>query len=46
MDASRSAVNVPEHNSLLSLHAVMAPVGGPDLEVPARTDQPRPGDLS
>ena len=41
-----AAVNVPEHNFLLSLHAVIAPVGGLDLEVPARTDQPRPVDLS
>lgn len=41
-----AAVNVPEHNFLLSLHAVMTPVGVPDLEVPARTDQPRPVDLS
>ena len=41
-----AAVNVPEHNFLLSLHAVMAEAGGPDLEVPPRTDQPRPVDLS
>lgn len=41
-----AAVNVPEHNFLLSLHAAMAPVRGHDLEVPARTDQPRPVDLS
>ena len=41
-----AAVNVPEHNFLLSLHAVMAEAGGLDLEVPPRTDQPRPVDLS
>lgn len=41
-----AAVNVPEKNFLLSLHAVMAPVGGLDLEVPTRTDPPRPVDLS
>ncbi|KAB7743081.1 toxin-antitoxin system antitoxin subunit [Nostocoides sp. F2B08] len=41
-----AAVNVPEHNFLLSLHASMAKAGGVELEVPARTDQPRPVDLS
>lgn len=41
-----AAVNVPEHNFLLSLHAVMAEAGGLDLAVPPRTDQPRPVDLS
>lgn len=41
-----AAVNVPEHNFLLSLHAVMAEAGGLDLEVPPRTDEPRPVDLS
>ena len=41
-----AAVNVPEHNLLLSLHASMAQAGGVELEVPARTDQPRPVDLS
>ena len=37
-----AAVNVPEHNFLLSLHASMAAAGGVDLDVPARTDEPRP----
>jgi plasmid stability protein len=41
-----AAVNVPEHNVLLTLHASMAQAGGVDLEVPSRTDQPRPVDLS
>jgi plasmid stability protein len=41
-----AAVNVPEHNFLLSLHASIAQAGGVELEVPARTDQPRPVDLS
>lgn len=41
-----AAVNAPEHNLLLSLHASMAQVGGVELEVPARTDQPRAVDLS
>lgn len=41
-----AAVNVPEHNFLLSLHTSMVQAGGVELEVPARTDQPRPADLS
>ena len=41
-----AAVNVPEHNFLLSLHASMVQAGGVELEVPVRTDQPRPVDLS
>jgi len=41
-----AAVNVPEHNFLLSLHTSMVQAGGVELEVPARTDQPRPVDLS
>ncbi|KAB7743459.1 toxin-antitoxin system antitoxin subunit [Nostocoides sp. F2B08] len=40
-----AAVNVPEHNFLLSLHASMAQGGGVELEAPPRTDQPRPVDL-
>lgn len=36
-----AAVNLPELNFLLSLHASMSEVGGVDLEVPSRTDQPR-----
>jgi plasmid stability protein len=41
-----AAVDLPEHNFLLSLHASMAEVGGVNLDVPSRTDQPRPVDLS
>lgn len=41
-----AAVNLPEQNFLLSLHASMAAVGGVDLEIAAREDQPRPVDLS
>ena len=41
-----AAVNVPEQNLLVSLHASMAEVGGADLVVAARTDQPRQVDLS
>lgn len=40
-----AAVNVPEHNFLLSLRDVVADVGGLDLELPPRTDQPRPVDV-
>ncbi|MBC7310142.1 MAG: toxin-antitoxin system antitoxin subunit [Tetrasphaera sp.] len=41
-----AAVNVPEHNFLLSLHTSTMQAGGVELEAPARTDQPRPVDLS
>lgn len=41
-----AAVNVPDHNFLLSLHASLAREGGVELEAPARTEQPRPVDLS
>ncbi len=41
-----AAVNRPEQNLLMSLQASMAQAGGVDLEVAARTDQPRPVDLS
>lgn len=41
-----AAVDLPEQNFLLTLHASMSHVGGVDIEVPARTDQPRPADLS
>jgi plasmid stability protein len=41
-----AAVNLPEHNFLLSLHASLAEVGGVDLDVPSRTEPPRPVDLS
>jgi plasmid stability protein len=41
-----AAVNLPEQNFLLSLHALMADAGGIDVDVPPRTDKPRPVDLS
>jgi antitoxin FitA len=41
-----AAVNLPEHNFLLLLHESLVEVGGIDLEIPSRTDQPRPVDLS
>jgi plasmid stability protein len=41
-----AAVNLPEQNLLLSLHASMAEVGGVDLDATPRTDQPRQVDLS
>ncbi len=41
-----AAVNLPEQNLLLSLHASMADAGGIDLDDPPRTDKPRPVDLS
>lgn len=41
-----AAVNLPERNILLSLHAAMADAGGVNLDVPSRTDHPRPVDLS
>ena len=41
-----AAVNLPEQNLLLTLYASMAEAGGVDLDVPPRTDQPRPVDLS
>ncbi|GAA4399452.1 plasmid stabilization protein [Ornithinibacter aureus] len=40
-----AAVNVPERNFLLSLRDVVADVDGLDLELPPRTDQPRPVDV-
>jgi plasmid stability protein len=41
-----AAVDLPEANILLALRASVAEVGGVDLAVPARTDRPRPADLS
>jgi plasmid stability protein len=40
-----TAVNVPEQNLLLSLHGSMTEMGGIDLDLPTRTDQPRRVDL-
>lgn len=41
-----AAVNLPEQNLLLSLHASIAEVGAVDLDLSPRTDQPRQVDLS
>jgi plasmid stability protein len=41
-----AAVDLPEQNILLALRTTMAEAGGIDLEVPARSDQPRPVDLA
>ena len=41
-----AAVDLPEENILLALHASVAKVGGVDLSTPPRTDRPRPVDLS
>lgn len=41
-----AAVDLPEENILLALHATFADAGGVDLQLPERTDLPRPVDLS
>ena len=41
-----AAVDLPEGNILLALHATFAEVGGVDLQVPDRSELPRPVDLS
>lgn len=41
-----TAVDLPEENILLALHASFSKVGGLDLQVPERTEPPRPVDLS
>lgn len=41
-----AAVDSPEENILLALHGSCAEVGGVDLDLPGRTDLPRPIDLS
>jgi len=41
-----AAVNVPDQTFLLALHASFEEIGGLDLEVPSRTDQPRSVNLS
>lgn len=41
-----AAVNRPEGNILLALHASMSELGGVDLQLPSRTDLPREVDLS
>lgn len=40
-----AAVDLPEENILLTLHAALTEAGGVDLPVPERTDAPRPIDL-
>lgn len=40
-----AAVDLPEENILLTLHAAFTEAGGVDLPVPERTDAPRPIDL-
>ncbi len=41
-----AAVDLPEENILVALHASFAEVGGVDLHIPERTDAPREVDLS
>ncbi|MEZ5192236.1 MAG: toxin-antitoxin system antitoxin subunit [Nocardioides sp.] len=41
-----AAVNLPEQNLLLTLHAAVAEVGAVDLGIPPRTDRPRPVELA
>lgn len=41
-----AAVDLPEENLLLAIHASFAETGGVDLHVPERRDAPRPVDLS
>lgn len=41
-----AAVDLPEENVLLALHASVAEVGGIDLALAPRTDRPRSVDLS
>ncbi len=41
-----ATVDFPEENILLALHATFSEVGGVDLELPDRTEPPRPVDLS
>ena len=41
-----ATVDLPEENILLALHAAFSEAGGVDLEVPDRSEPPRPVDLS
>ncbi len=41
-----AAVDRPDENILLALHATFSEAGGLDFEVPERVDEPRPVDLS
>ena len=39
------AVELPDENILLALHATFSEAGGLDLELPDRTEPPSPADL-
>lgn len=41
-----ATVNLPEEDILLALHASFSEAGGVDLELPDRSEPPRPVDLS
>ncbi len=41
-----TAVDLPEENFLLALHASFSKAGGPELQGPERTEPPRSVDLS
>ena len=41
-----ATVDRPEENILMALHAAFSEAGGVDLEVPDRSEPPRPVDLS
>ncbi len=41
-----ATVDLPEENILLALHAAFSEAGGVDLELPERSEPPRPVDLS
>ncbi len=41
-----ATVDLPEENILLALHAAFSEAGGVDLELPDRSEPPRPVDLS
>lgn len=41
-----TAVDLPDENILLTLHATFSKTGALDLELPDRTEPPRPVDLS
>ena len=41
-----AAVDLPEENILLTIHATISDVGGVELPIPDRADRPRPVELS
>ena len=41
-----ATVDLPDENILLALHAAFSEAGGVDLELPDRSEPPRPVDLS